>query len=95
VEIARVEDTEVLVDALVCEHAHEWLAGTDRGDVAARRRDDNERRLDQWRRYARVEPRARAGSMELACECDRPGCTEVISSAFDQAYSRPRLAHDG
>jgi hypothetical protein len=95
VDVSDVDETEPLVDAFVQANAREWLAQTDRGDVAARRRDDNERRLDQWRRYTAVEPRAREGAIELACECDRPGCTDVVETTLDGASNRPRLAHDG
>src|SRR5439155_16640002 len=93
VEIADVSDTEALVERFVREHAASWLARADRGDVAARRRDENDRRIDQWRRYAGVEPRARDGSVELACECDRPGCLEVVSVTFAETVQRPLLAH--
>lgn len=95
VEIFDVRETEPLVERFVREQAPGWLGRANRGDVAARRRDDNERRLDQWRRYARVEPRAREGTLELACECDRPGCTEVVSATFADASRAPRRAHDG
>ncbi len=91
VEIADVRETEPLADAFVREHAREWLARSDRGNVALRRRDDNDRRLDQWRRYAAHEARAREGTVELACECDRPGCAEVVQTAF--GATRPFLAH--
>jgi hypothetical protein len=82
VEIGDVRETEQLVDEFVRKHAKEWIEGDDRGDVAARRRDENERRIDQWRRYAAVEPRAREGTLELACECDRPGCTDLVAVTF-------------
>jgi hypothetical protein len=91
-EIDDVRETEPLVERFVQEHALDWIGHADRGDVAARRRDENERRLDQWRRYAAVEPRAREGTLELACECDRPGCGDVVSVSF-QKMARPRLAH--
>jgi hypothetical protein len=92
VEIADVRETEPFVDAFVREHAAAWLARDERGDVAARRRDENDRRIDQWRRYAAVEPRAREGDIELACECDRHGCSEVVRVNFG-ATERPLLAH--
>ena len=91
-EIDDVRETEPLVERFVQEHALDWIGRADRGDVAARRRDENERRLDQWRRYVAVEPRAREGTLELACECDRPGCGDVIPVSF-QKMARPRLAH--
>jgi hypothetical protein len=90
-EIVDVRETEPLVDAFVREHARDWLARDDRGDVASRRRDENDRRLDQWRRYAEDEPRAREGEIELACECDHPACAETVAVVFGGA--RPFLAH--
>ncbi len=91
VEIADVRETEPLVDAFVREHARDWVARADRGDVASRRRDENARRLDQWRRYAEHEPRAREGTVELACECDRPGCVETVAVPFGS--SGPFVGH--
>jgi hypothetical protein len=93
VEVSRVEETEEHVDAFVRRHAADWLARDDRGDVAARRRNANERHVDQVRRYAAVEPRARALVLELACECDRPGCVEDVALTLSEAESRPLLAH--
>jgi hypothetical protein len=88
-EVAAVSETEPLVERFVQEHAPEWVARACRGDVAARRRDENDRRIDQWRRYAAHEQRAREGVLELACECDRPACAELVSVSFDEAV-RPR-----
>lgn len=93
VEISDVRETETVVEGFVREHAPAWLACGDRGDVAARRRDGNERLLDQWRRYTEYEPRAREGTVDFACECDRPGCREVVQLGFADAPRTPRLAH--
>lgn len=96
VEIEDVNETEALVDAFVREQAQDWISGTERGDVAARRRDENHRRLDQWRRYARYEPRARDGALDFACECSRPGCEALVPLTLDEARRRrpkPFLAH--
>jgi hypothetical protein len=93
VEVAAVSDTEPLVDRFVREHAQQWVVREDRGDVAARRRDENDRWFDQWSRYASHEPRARDATLELACECDRPGCAEVVPVTLERAAERPRLAH--
>jgi hypothetical protein len=40
VEVTNVGETEPLVERFVEEHAREWIAGDDHGDVAARRRDE-------------------------------------------------------
>jgi hypothetical protein len=88
-EIDDVTQTEQLLDAFVREHA----PGTNDGDVAARRRYDNDAMLDQWRRYAEREPRAREITFEFACECDRPGCEAVVEVSFDRTIHRPFLGH--
>ncbi len=93
VEISDVSETESVVEGFVREHATAWLTRADRGDVSARRRDENDRRLDQWGRYAAHEPRARKGTVDFACECDRAGCTEVVQLEFADASRTPRLAH--
>jgi hypothetical protein len=56
----------------------DWLAAS-HGDVAARRRDENDARLYQWRAYndaMGIEP---SGELDLACECDAPGCTLPVT----------------
>jgi hypothetical protein len=93
VVVEDVAETEHIVDDFVREHAGSWIQDADRGDVAARRREENDNRLDQWRRYSAYEPRAREGTLDFACECDRPGCTELVELAFDQTGGRPFLAH--
>lgn len=90
VEVSNISETEHVVERFVHAHAREWLARDDHGDVAARRRDENDRMADQWRRYAAVEPRARDLTLELACECGRPGCTDVLSVTLDEALSSRR-----
>jgi hypothetical protein len=92
-EVVAVEQTEDLLDAFVREHAADWIARDDRGDVAARRRYDNDAAIDQWRRYAAREPRARELLFDFACECGRPGCERVVEVAFDGTAARPFLAH--
>jgi len=93
VEVNRVEETAEHVDAFVRRHAAEWLRREDHGDVAARRRNANDRHVDQLRRYAAVEPRARELVLELACECDRPGCVADVAVTLGEAESRPPRAH--
>jgi hypothetical protein len=93
VDVERVDQTERVVESFVREHAADWLGRADRGDVAARRRNENDRHIDQWRRYSAVEPRARAGTLELAGECGRSGCAAVVSVTLEQTALRPLLAH--
>jgi hypothetical protein len=89
VEITDVRQTEPLVEAFVRKHATRGP----RGDVAARRRFDNDMRFDQWRRYAEHERRAREGTLDLACECDRSGCEQAVEVAFSETILRPLTAH--
>jgi hypothetical protein len=92
-DVHRVEETEGLVERFVREHAGEWLTRPDHGDVSARRRNENDRHIDQLQRYSAVEPRAREAAVELACECGRPGCVAVVSVRLEQTGRRPLVAH--
>jgi hypothetical protein len=96
VEIRDVRDTEGIIEAFVREHADHWIRSDDRGDVAVRRRLENEQYLEQWRRYAEHEPRAREGQFHFACECDQPGCPELVPLTYADALAHrpePFLAH--
>ena len=88
-QIDDVAETERLLEAFVLAH----VDGGAQGDVSARRRYDNDARIDQWRRYASREPRARAGTVAFACECDAPGCTRLVEVAFNATGDRPFSAH--
>jgi len=62
----------------------EWTAAP-HGDVSSRRRDENDARLYQWRAYndsLGVEP---SGELDLACECDTPGCTLTVTTGLREA----------
>jgi hypothetical protein len=62
----------------------EWIASS-HGDVSGRRRDENDARLLQWRAYTDsmgVEP---SGELDLACECDRPGCALTVTTGLPEA----------
>jgi hypothetical protein len=75
-----------------------WWIDAPHGDVAARRRDENDARLRQWRLFTDslgVEP---SGELDLACECDAPGCAlPVTIGLLDAEAARkrgtPLLAH--
>lgn len=61
-----------------------WIAAP-HGDVSRRRRDENDARLFQWRAYndsMGVEP---SGELDLACECDTPGCTRTVTTGLPEA----------
>jgi len=64
-----------------------WGARGDRGDVAGRRREENDARLRQWRLHAENVPEAASGELELACECERPGCTLTVRVTLGEAES--------
>jgi len=60
---------------------------------AVRRRYDNDAAVDQWRRYAEREPRARDLTFDFACECGRPGCEAVMPVSFGRTIHGPFLGH--
>lgn len=93
IEIADVAEAEPALESAFRPALRHWLARADRGDVASRRRAENHQRLDQWRRYAAREARAADGTIDLACECSRPGCSEVVPVTLRDAHRGPLLAH--
>jgi hypothetical protein len=93
VEIMDVGETQPAVEDAFRARLDEWLARGDRGDVSSRRRDENDRRFDQWHRYSRHEPRALEGVLEFACECDDDGCAETVPVRLEDEQGRPLLAH--
>jgi hypothetical protein len=97
VEIADVTETLPAIER----HFEPLLAGwleTAHGDVAARRRDENDTRLRQWRAHVdamEVEP---SGEVDLACECETPGCVDPVTIGLLDAETarergEPLLAH--
>ena len=86
-------ETQPAVEDALGAQLEVWLARGDRDDVSSRRRAENDRRLDQWRRYAEREPRARDGVLDAACECDRAACLETVPARLEDAERRPLLAH--
>ena len=71
------------------------MSGVGKTTAARRvaRRYDNDAAIDQWRRYAEHEPRARELTIDFACECDQPGCESVVEVSFDRTIHRPFLGH--
>jgi hypothetical protein len=92
VEITDIAETEPLVDGFVTKWAADWIARTERGDLGRRRCDENDRWLDQWRRYATVEPRAQHGTRLFACECGQRGCLQRVEVSLGEPR-RPLLGH--
>lgn len=68
-----------------------WDAHGERGDVSARRRDENDARLRQWRLHADNTDQAPDVQLPLACECDNPGCGfTVLVTLGDAEAARAR-----
>jgi hypothetical protein len=97
VEVADVTETLPTVQSRLEPVLAGWI-GAPHGDVGGRRRDENDARLRQWRAHVNdvgIEP---SGEVDLACECDTPGCDlSVTSGLLDAETARergvPLLAH--
>ncbi|HJU36391.1 MAG TPA: hypothetical protein VJ716_03110 [Gaiellaceae bacterium] len=97
VEVAEVEETLPAVESRLLPLLESWLEH-DHGDVSARRREENDVRLRQWRFYVDDAGIEDPGEVELACECDRPGCeatARIGLFAAEDARGRgdPLVAH--
>jgi hypothetical protein len=76
----------------------DWLAAP-HGDVSGRRRDENDARLHQWRAYNDAMGIKPSGELELACECNTPGCALPVPIGLLEAEAarergEPLLAPD-
>lgn len=91
-EVADVTETEGIVTRHFAPSLQRWAAREDRGDVAARRREENDARLRQWRAYANDVPEAANREVPFACECARYGCAETITLNLGEAESRRATA---
>ncbi len=74
-----------------------WIAGP-HGDVAARRRNENDARIRQWRFYMDSIEAEPSGELDFACECDTPGCGRFVPLGLPEAEAthgrgEPLLAH--
>jgi len=97
VEVQAVEETRVSIQRQFKPFLTAWVAVGDRGDVGARRRDENDARLRQWRAHAERVPEAATRRLALACECGQPGCTALVTVGLSEADAaradaRPLLA---
>jgi hypothetical protein len=97
VEVAEVEETLPEVERRLLPLLEDWL-GRGHGDVSARRREENDVRLRQWRSHVDAAGIEDPGELELACECDRPGCEPTVRiGLFEAEAARLRgerlLAH--
>ena len=85
VEVQTVDQTRAAMERQFEPFLAAWVAIGDRGDVGARRREENDARLRQWRAYADRVPDAATRRLALACECDRPGCTARVTVGLADA----------
>lgn len=78
VQVRHPAETETAIESHFEPVLQDWLARGDRGDVAARRREENDARLLQWHLHVERVPAAGGSELEFACECDRAGCGETV-----------------
>ena len=83
-EVADLTEIESGVERRFAAALSEWDARGDRGDVAGRRRDENDARLRQWRANANRVGDA-SGEVAFACECSRYGCVETLTLGLAEA----------
>lgn len=78
IEVDAVEETLPAVESRLLPLLEDWL-GQPHGDVSARRREENDTRLRQWRSHVDAAGIEDPGVAELACECDQPGCERAVA----------------
>jgi dephospho-CoA kinase len=97
VEVADVTDTLPAVERHFGPSVAAWIAEP-HGDVAARRRDENDARLRQWRAHVDAMAIEASGEIDLACECEAPGCEVpvtigLLDAEAARARDEPLLGH--
>lgn len=90
VEINDVSETAGVIERFFGPQISEWIARPDHGDVGARRRDENDARLRQVRAHAAATGSDPSRELDLACECSRAGCAEVVRISLAAAERAPR-----
>jgi 2-phosphoglycerate kinase len=87
VEVDHPANTARAIESKFQPSLQAWLRKGARGDVAARRREDNDARLLQWRLHLHAQrvPAAGVGEVAFACECDRQGCAETVPLTLSAA----------
>ncbi|HUJ55689.1 MAG TPA: hypothetical protein VLW49_06850 [Gaiellaceae bacterium] len=86
VEVVDVRETLPQVEHRFLPLLAGWLEAQ-HGDVSGRRRDENDARLRQWRAVVEDSGSAPSGGLELACECERPGCELTVPVGLVEAES--------
>jgi hypothetical protein len=89
VEVGGVEEALPAVESRLLPLLEDWLAAG-HGDVSARRRAENDVRLRQWRSHVDAAGIDDPGEVELACECDRPGCEPTVRIGLFEAEAARR-----
>jgi hypothetical protein len=97
VEVSDVTETLPAIERHFEPVLAEWLAAA-HGDVAARRRDENDARLQQWREHVDATGIEPSGEVDFACECEAPGCIHPVTLGLLDAEAargrgEPLLAH--
>jgi hypothetical protein len=97
VEVADVMETLPALERHFEPLFASWIDAS-HGDVGVRRRDENDARLRQWRLFTDSLGAEPSGEVDLACECDMPGCAlPVTVGLLDAEAARrrgtPLLAH--
>ena len=84
VEVTDINETAPAIEAQFAPLLAEWMTRTDRGDLAGRRREENNVRLRQLRAHAHTAGIS-SREVEFACECDHPGCALTVAATLEQA----------
>jgi len=84
VEVEAVEETLPALERRFLPLLEPWLAQP-HGDVSARRREENDTRLRQWRSHVDAVGIENPGEIELACECEAAGCELTVRSGLFEA----------
>ncbi len=87
IEIRAISDTEPATAEQFAGALSAWVELGDRGNVAARRREENDARLRQWRSNAERFGDT-SGILAFACECSRQGCVELVPLGLVEAEAR-------
>jgi hypothetical protein len=96
IDVQAVEETRPAIEAWLLPQLGTWL-GREHGDVSARRHDENDTRLRQWRSHVDAASIDNPGVIDLACECETPGCELAVpiglfEAEAERAASRPLIA---
>lgn len=86
-EVRDPANSSALIEAHFSRVLDHWDLRGERGDVAQRRRDENDARLHQWRLHADETGQSSDVEVPLACECDNRGCDLTVPTTLRDAES--------